>query len=67
MTARAAAGRGKESPSPPRARILAAAGDLFYRHGIRAVGVEEGLIVFARFRLCTRLISLCVVVPVCHA
>jgi AcrR family transcriptional regulator len=25
---------------PPRARILAAAGDLFYRHGIRAVGVE---------------------------
>ena len=24
----------------PRARILAAAGDLFYRHGIRAVGVE---------------------------
>jgi AcrR family transcriptional regulator len=26
---------------PPRARILAAAGDLFYRHGIRAVGVES--------------------------
>ena len=25
---------------PPRARILAAAADLFYRHGIRAVGVE---------------------------
>jgi AcrR family transcriptional regulator len=25
---------------PPRARILAAAGDLFYRHGIRAVGVD---------------------------
>jgi AcrR family transcriptional regulator len=25
---------------PPRARILAAAGELFYRHGIRAVGVE---------------------------
>jgi AcrR family transcriptional regulator len=24
----------------PRARILAAAGELFYRHGIRAVGVE---------------------------
>jgi AcrR family transcriptional regulator len=25
----------------PRARILVAAGDLFYRHGIRAVGVES--------------------------
>src|SRR5262245_55189169 len=25
---------------PPRARLLAAAADLFYRHGIRAVGVE---------------------------
>jgi AcrR family transcriptional regulator len=25
---------------PPRARLLAAACDLFYRHGIRAVGVE---------------------------
>ena len=25
---------------PPRERILAAAADLFYRHGIRAVGVE---------------------------
>src|SRR5438309_4128211 len=25
---------------PPRARILAAAGELFYRHGIRGVGVE---------------------------
>jgi AcrR family transcriptional regulator len=25
---------------PPRARILAAASELFYRHGIRAVGVE---------------------------
>ena len=24
----------------PRARILTAAGELFYRHGIRAVGVE---------------------------
>ena len=40
MTAQPAAGRDKDSPSPPRARILAAAGDLFYRHGIRAVGVE---------------------------
>jgi AcrR family transcriptional regulator len=26
--------------TPPRERILAAAGDLFYRHGIRAVGVD---------------------------
>jgi AcrR family transcriptional regulator len=25
---------------PPRARLLAAASDLFYRHGIRAIGVE---------------------------
>jgi AcrR family transcriptional regulator len=25
---------------PPRARLLAAAGELFYRHGIRAVGVD---------------------------
>src|SRR5947209_19191044 len=26
---------------PPRERILAAAGELFYRHGIRAVGVDS--------------------------
>jgi AcrR family transcriptional regulator len=26
--------------TPPRERVLAAASDLFYRHGIRAVGVE---------------------------
>jgi AcrR family transcriptional regulator len=30
----------KDKGIPPRARILAAAADLFYRHGIRAVGVE---------------------------
>src|SRR5689334_3992630 len=38
--------RSGSSPSrahgiPPRQRILAAAGELFYRHGIRAVGVES--------------------------
>jgi AcrR family transcriptional regulator len=31
---------GKDDRIPPRARILAAAGDLFYRLGIRAVGVD---------------------------
>jgi AcrR family transcriptional regulator len=30
----------RASAQPPRERILAAARDLFYRHGIRAVGVE---------------------------
>src|SRR5215467_1839451 len=30
----------KNERIPPRERILAAAADLFYRHGIRAVGVE---------------------------
>src|ERR1700739_1362261 len=30
----------KDTRIPPRARLLAAAGELFYRHGIRAVGVE---------------------------
>src|ERR1700742_1312169 len=29
-----------KSELPPRERVLAAAGDLFYRQGIRAVGVE---------------------------
>ena len=40
MNAPAAATRDKGSLIPPRARILAAAAELFYRHGIRAVGVE---------------------------
>ena len=30
----------KDERIPPRERILAVAADLFYRHGIRAVGVE---------------------------
>jgi AcrR family transcriptional regulator len=32
---------GKDDKIPPRERILAVAADLFYRHGIRAVGVES--------------------------
>src|SRR3974390_1506534 len=40
MTVEAGATIDKDNRIPPRARILAAAGDLFYRHGIRAVGVE---------------------------
>jgi AcrR family transcriptional regulator len=40
MTAPAAAAPDKDGRIPPRARILVAAADLFYRHGIRAVGVE---------------------------
>jgi len=31
---------GKDERIPPRERILAVAADLFYRHGIRVVGVE---------------------------
>src|SRR5712664_1917120 len=41
MAARAAVTLYKDSRIPPRARILAAAGELFYRHGIRAVGVDS--------------------------
>jgi AcrR family transcriptional regulator len=32
---------GKNERIPPRERILAVAADLFYRHGIRAVGVDS--------------------------
>jgi AcrR family transcriptional regulator len=40
MSAKAAVTYEKDDRIPPRARILAVAGDLFYRHGIRAVGVD---------------------------
>jgi AcrR family transcriptional regulator len=40
MTGQAAVTLYNDSRIPPRARILAAAGELFYRHGIRAVGVD---------------------------
>ena len=40
MAATTATTHGRKSQIPPRARILAAAGELFYRHGIRAVGVD---------------------------
>jgi AcrR family transcriptional regulator len=41
MSAQSAATLGKDSGIPPRARILAAAGELFYQHGIRSVGVDS--------------------------
>ncbi len=40
MAVKSAVTREKDERIPPRERILAVAGDLFYRHGIRAVGVE---------------------------
>src|SRR5256886_5163213 len=40
-TAAKAASVRKAEGIPPRERILAVAVDLFYRHGIRAVGVES--------------------------
>ena len=40
MSAKPALSIDKSEKIPPRARILAVAAELFYRHGIRAVGVE---------------------------
>src|SRR5262245_45101622 len=40
MAGRATLTSEKDERIPPRSRILAAAAELFYRHGIRAVGVE---------------------------
>lgn len=40
MTAKSSVVLEKTEKIPPRERILAAAGDLFYRNGIRAVGVD---------------------------
>jgi AcrR family transcriptional regulator len=40
MAGRSTLTHGKDERTPPRERILAVAADLFYRHGIRAVGVE---------------------------
>src|SRR6476660_4471744 len=41
MTAKSALTTAKTEKIPPRERILAVAGELFYRHGIRAVGVDS--------------------------
>ena len=41
MTAKSSLAIEKTDKIPPRERILAAAGDLFYRNGIRAVGVDS--------------------------
>jgi len=40
MPAKPAVTNGKDDGIPPRQRLLVAAADLFYREGIRAVGVE---------------------------
>ena len=40
MAVKSAVTRHKDEQIPPRERLLAVAGDLFYRQGIRAVGVE---------------------------
>jgi hypothetical protein len=40
MNAQSAPNPEKDQRIPPRERLLAIAADLFYRHGIRAVGVE---------------------------
>ena len=40
MDPKTAVSHSKDDRIAPRERLLAAAGDLFYRHGIRAVGVE---------------------------
>src|ERR1700742_3461809 len=41
VSVKSATSHSKGEIIPPRARILAAAAELFYRNGIRAVGVES--------------------------
>src|ERR1700744_4244342 len=41
VSVKSATSHSKGEVIPPRARILTAPGELFYRHGIRAVGVES--------------------------